>query len=169
MIEFCWFVFREFFCFLALTPLTRASLSDFGYTRCTVCSMTDSSTLTTASASLRLSRWVLRYSLLSWLPSVAKPRGGRGGGGTGDSSSARHVSGFRSESWAEMDESGSIMILATPISSRGREECTPLFGLDGCMPQGMVLWVLSIKQGLKFHYLACWAGCLFGPEVFKRV
>ena len=111
-----------------------------------MCSMTDSSTLTTASASLRLSRWVLRYSLLSWLPSVAKPRGGRGGGGGGDSSRARHT---------EMDESGSIMILATSISSRGREECTPLFGVDGCMPQGMVLWVLSLKQGLKFHYLAC--------------
>ena len=54
-----------------------------------------------------------------------------------------------------MEESGYIMILATPISSRGREGCTPLFSLDGCMPQGMVLWVLSLKQGLKFHYLAC--------------
>ena len=63
-----------------------------------MCSMTDSSTLTTASASLRLSRWVLRYSLLSWLPSVAKQRGGRGGGGGGDLSRARHTSGFRSES-----------------------------------------------------------------------
>ena len=60
-----------------------------------MCSMTDSSTLATASASLRLSRWVLRYSLLSWLPSVAKQRGGRGGG---DLSRARHTSGFRSES-----------------------------------------------------------------------
>ena len=68
-----------------------------------------------------------------------------------------------------MDKSGNIIILATPISSRGREEYTPLFGLDGYVPQGMVLWVLSLKQGLKFHYLAYWAGCLFGPEVFKRV
>lgn len=48
-----------------------------------MCSMTDSLTLMTASASLRLSRWVLRYFLLSWLPSVAKPRGERGGGGLG--------------------------------------------------------------------------------------
>ena len=44
-----------------------------------------------------------------------------------------------------MDESGNIMILATPISSWGREEYTPLFGLDGYVPQGMVLWVLSLS------------------------
>ena len=45
-----------------------------------------------------------------------------------------------------MDESGN-MILATPIPPRGREECTPLFGLDGYVSQGIVLWVLSLKQG----------------------
>ena len=46
-----------------------------------------------------------------------------------------------------MDGSGNVMIPATPIPSRGRKERTPLFGLDGNVPQGMVFWVLSLKQG----------------------
>ena len=35
--------------------------------------------------------------------------------------------------------------------------------------QGMVLRVLSLKQGLQFHYLASLTWCVFGSEAFKRV
>ena len=33
----------------------------------------------------------------------------------------------------------------------------------------MVLRVWSLKQGIQFHYLASWTGCIFRPKVLKRV
>ena len=35
--------------------------------------------------------------------------------------------------------------------------------------QGMVFRVLSLEQGIPFHFLASWTGCLFGLEAFKKV
>ena len=35
--------------------------------------------------------------------------------------------------------------------------------------QGMVFNVLSLKQGIQFHYWESWTGCLFGLEAFQRV
>ena len=35
--------------------------------------------------------------------------------------------------------------------------------------QGTVFKVLSLKQGIQFHYWASWTGCLFGLEAFQRV
>ena len=35
--------------------------------------------------------------------------------------------------------------------------------------QGMILRVLSLKQGLQFHYLASLTWFVFGSEAFKRV
>ena len=34
--------------------------------------------------------------------------------------------------------------------------------------QSMVFKVLRLNQGIQFHYLACWTGCLFGLEPFKE-
>ena len=46
----------------------------------------------------------------------------------------------------------------------------PIWPIRVCAAeQGMVFMLLSLKQGIWFHYWASWTGCLFRPEALNRV